>query len=622
MADIHDISTATSAEEINDLIRDAAPGSTLRFSAGNHRLDDALTVERSDIALVGAGSGDTTLTFTDLALEKNDDHAIHLDGVRTRFQGRLETDLQEGGRRLSLDRDHGLAPGDTVRLWQDNDDAFFDAIGDTSWRRVEYAELRTSMARVEAVESGEVVLDRGVHFDLEAGDTRLARLDSVDDVRLEGFSVAFELGEPDPGTFENTREALEGYQAVLMEGTVGTRLDDIEVINGPSTAFRFSKTLDPQADGITARGAFNKGSGGNGYAYEMHESYDGTLTGLEDTGMRHGLTFASWRSSVGNDIEVAFTDRDINFHGGQDHDNRVRVEQSIRDPEADDLSPSLWLNQGGESFGAITDSEANEVLFDYLVGSRRSDEVEGSDAGVYLNGGLGHDSLSGGAGNDILQGGPGDDWFDGTDHLDGGTGIDTARYTGDYGDHEVLMGEEETLILGRGSQDTLVDMEFATFGDGTTLHLASGNAFHGEPLERPEPEAVLQGQRQLPGIIEDDTDLLVTGNITSSWSSGYVAELFVQNLSTEEVVDPRVRFDLPADIDTLWNGNVEDTDGGYLVGDDTPATLEPGEAWRFAFKAYGDDQSLPDTLKAEAEGNRLQVQVLGLGDDQIEEVVG
>ncbi|TDR56249.1 cellulose binding domain-containing protein [Halomonas ventosae] len=622
MASIHDIDTGTSAEEINDLIRDAEPGSTLKFAAGNHLLDDALRVERSDIALVGAGSGDTTLTFSDRALERNDDHAIHLDGFRTRFQGRLEAGLDEGDRRLSLDRDHGLAPGDTVRLWQDNDDAFFDAIGDTSWRRVEYAELRTSMARVESVEGNDVVLDRGAHFAFEAGETRLARLDSVDDVRLEGFSVAFELGEPDAGLFTNTREALSGYDAVLLEGTVGTQLADLEVRDGPSTAFRFSKTLDPEAEGITAHGAFNKGSGGNGYAYELHESYDGTFTGLEDSGMRHGLTFASWRSSVGNDIEVAFTDRDINFHGGQDHDNRVRVEQSIRDPETDDLSPSLWINQGGESFGAITDAEANEVIFDYLIGSRRSDKIEGSDDGVYLNGGSGHDSLTGGAGNDILQGGPGNDWYDGTDLLDGGAGVDTARYADDYDDHQVLKGEEESVILGQGSQDTLVDMEFAVFGDGTTLHLASGNAFHGEPLERPEPDAVLEGDGLLPGVVDEGTELLVTGNTTSSWSSGYVAELFVQNLSDEEIVDPRVRFDLPAEIDTLWNGRVESSDDGYSVRDDDPGTLEPGEAWRFAFKAYGDDPSLPDTLQAEANGNGLQVQLLGIGESPVEEVVG
>lgn len=338
--------------------------------------------------------------------------------------------------------------------------------------------------------------------------------------------------------------------------------------------------------------------------------------------MRHGLTFASWRSSVGNDIEVAFTDRDINFHGGQDHDNRVRVERSIRDPETDDLSPSLWINRGGESFGAITGAEANEVIFDYLIGSRRDDEVEGSDDGVYLNGGRGHDSLAGGAGNDILQGGPGADWYDGTDRLDGGGGIDTARYTQAFEDHQVHIADDEVTITGQGSHDTLTDMEFAVFGDGTTLHLASGNAFHGEPLERPEPDTVLEGDGLLPGVVDEDTELLVTGNTTSSWSTGYVAELFVQNLSDEEIVDPRVRFDLPAEIDTLWNGRVETTDGGYRVRDDDPGTLEPGEAWRFAFKAYGDDQSLPDTLQAEANGNSLQVQLLGIGDSPVVEVAG
>lgn len=725
-----EVGTDTTADELQTLIDEAPAGTTLRFATGHYAFDDALLISRSDISLIGAGAGETVFTFGDHALAGSD-HAIRLDGTEKSYTGTVDNDLGEGDRQLTLSAEHDLQVGDTLRIWQDNDDAFFDEIGDMTWRKGQYAELRTSMARVESVDGDTITLDRGVHFDLEGGKTQVARMETVDNVTLEGFSVEFDLGTPDPSIFDNVMENLTGYHAVLLTGTVDTRLSDITVNDGPSTAFRFSRSLDPIAEDLEAHGAFNKGSGGNGYAYELHESYDGQFTGLEDSGMRHSLVFASWRSSVGNEVEVAFTDRDINFHGGRDHDNSVRVLSSIRDPETDGLSPSLYINERGESFGAPTDRSANEVVFDYLIGSRRDDEVQGSDDGVYLDGGLGHDVLSGGRGDDLLQGGPGNDWNDGIDWLDGGQGIDTARYTGDYADYDIGLSDNGVIITGQGSQDTLTDMEFAVFGDGITLHLASGNAFRGSPLEVPSPAEILSGGGdpdvrvtsqvtsrwstgyvaevvvenvsdddilnaevgfeltadidtlwngdltrdndrywvrddgdnalapgdswrfafkaygdesppshlaartedgqplgilgkggETPALLDDDAELLVTGNVTSQWSSGYVAEIFVENVSDDDIVDPELGFQLPAEIDTLWNGDLDMDADGYRVRDDSAPTLAPGEAWRFSFKAYGD-QSLPAEMTAQdTDGQALDVQVLGLGNTAIEEVAG
>ncbi|MCK2183722.1 cellulose binding domain-containing protein [Halomonas getboli] len=622
MSSTIEVDTSTSAAELESLIRNADAGTSFRLSAGEYRFDDSITVERSDISLMGAGADETRLTFTDEALSRDNDQAIHLDGSENVDIGTLSADADSGDRRLTLEDDPDLSVGDTVRLWQDNDDAFFDDIGDSSWRKVEYAELRTSMAKVTDVDGDQVTLDRGVRFDFSSGETRVERLDSVDNVTLKGFSLGFELGESDLSRFENVRDDLSDYHAVHLEGTVNARLDDIQVIEGPSTAFRLSRALDTRGEDLEAHGAFNKGSNGNGYAYELHESYDGVFSGLEDSGMRHGLVFASWRSSAGNEVEIASTDRDVNFHGGRDHDNSVHVRQSIRDPEADELSPALYVNEDGESFGAPTDPDANEVVFDYLIGTRREDGVQGSDDGVYLNGGLGHDRLYGGSGNDLLQGGPGDDWYDGDDRLDGGEGVDTARYTGHLDDHEIAMSDDGVIITGKGSEDTLTDVEFAVFGDGTTLHTASGNLFRGEAIDAPEPGEILDGDGTKPAILEDDAELLVTGNVTSQWSSGYVAEVFVENVSDDDIVDPQVGFDLPADLDTLWNGVVGEGDGGYRVQDNNANTLAPGEAWRFSFKAYGDD-ALPAEMSAETgSGQALDVQVLGLGNTAVEEVAG
>ena len=532
---------STTAAALQTLIDDAPSGATIELSAGDYRLDGPLTIDRSDLTLTGAGSDATRLTFTRSALDQG--HAIKLDGTADSLDlGTLDAAARQGETSIAIDAE--LEVGDTLRLWQDNDSAFLDEIGDSAWRKQEHAELRTSMAKVTAVEEGRVSLDRGVHFDFEAGKTQVERVASVDDVALSGFGIDFDIGTPDAASFQNTESELTGFKGVYLDGTTGSQLHDIEVKNGPSTAFHVSRSMDADAADISSEGALNKGSGGNGYAFELRESYDGSFTGLEDSGMRHGLVFASWRSSVDNDIEIARTDRDVNFHGGRDHGNQVRVERSLRDPESDGLSPTLWVNEEGEAFGAPTDPDANQVRFDYVVGSRRDDVIRGSDDGVYLNGGLGDDTLIGGAGNDILQSGPGDDWNDGADVLIGGGGTNTARYTSDFDAYRIDFTDDTVRIRDdKGTDDTLSDMQYAVFGDGTTLHVASRSLFNAEPMPVPDEREVLASDDGLlPPLIDDSAELVVTGNTLEEWGDGHSAEIFVENVTQETLALPdRIR---------------------------------------------------------------------------------
>lgn len=605
--------TSTTAAALQTLINDAPSGATIELSAGDYTLDKALTINRSDLTFTGAGSDNTRLTFTRDALDQG--HAIKLDGTADSLDlGTLDAAVRQGETSIAIDAE--LEVGDTLRIWQDNDSAFLDEIGDSTWRKQEHAELRTSMAKVTAVEDGRVSLDRGVHFDFEAGKTQVERVASIDDVALSGFGIDFDLGTPDAASFQNTVSELTGFKGVYLDGTTGSQLHDIEVKNGPSTAFHVSRSVDADVGDISAEGAFNKGSGGNGYAFELRESYDGTFTGLEDSGMRHGLLFASWRSSVDNDVEVAHTDRDVNFHGGRDHGNQVRVERSLRDPEADGLSPTLWVNEGGHTFGAPTDPEANQVRFDYVIGSRRDDVIHGSDDGVYLSGGRGHDTLVGGAGNDILQGGPGNDWYGGHNTLHGGKGTDSALFTQNFERYDIRFeGDTVEVRDDMNSVDTLSDIQYAVFGDGTTLHVASRNLFDAEPISTPSEEDVLSSDGLLPPLIDDTADLVVTGNITSEWDDGHVAEIFVENVTSETLAVPELRVELSDELDTLWNGEHSREGDAYHIGDSRD--LAPGEAWRFAYRAYGHDKRLPESVEADD----LELQLLGMDAPHYDEAL-
>ncbi|QTP54587.1 hypothetical protein HNO51_07760 [Billgrantia sulfidoxydans] len=625
----------TTAAELQALIDDAPEGATLHLAAGDYRFDAMIAISRSDISIVGAGRGETRITFTDEALAAGDSHAFLVESKATQFAGYLQQNAALGDDTLSLKTDHGLQAGDTVRIWQDNTEEYFAEIGDTSWQKLN-APLRTSMAKVVSVDGGTVMLDRGVHFDFDGGAAKIQRYDALENVTLRGFTLGYELGTPDKASFSNTLPDLAGYQAIKLNGTVAAHLSDIEVVNGPSTAFEFALSLDLHADSLGAHGAFNKGSGGNGYAFELRESYDGTLSNLEDSGMRHSVLFASWRSSVGNDIHVTSTDRDINFHGGQDHGNSVHVERSLRDADSDGLSPVVWYNDGGETFGAITEAGANQITFDYVIGSRRDDTIQGTDNGVYLDGALGHDTLIGGAGNDILRGGRGNDV------LDGGAGIDTAHMEQNHDAYTVRFDDDGSIHMAGGSEDTdtLVGIERVLFADGIMLDVATRTLSQGEVPSAPTPEEILAGAEEdmsdiavsspISDVLEsgaeiaDETvtaptitasDMEVGLSVVSRWTSGYVMRVEIANHSASDVASPEISFTLPAEITTFYGATLLARDGDtYRIAYDGSDTLKADGVMRFSFKAYAPVSEAPTSLTLNGTGLTLHPEDLVAGE--------
>ncbi len=625
------IGPRVTAEELERIISVAPEGGTVRLTEGEFIFNDSITVNRSDVALSGAGAGKTQITFSEAALANDPLHGIFFKGGGTTSVGHLLANAAEGSRTLALGSGHRLSVGDTVRIFQDNDPEYLAQLGGSTWVGDQNSALRTSMAKVVSVEGDTITLDRGVHFDFAADAAQVQRINTLENVALEGMTIGYQLGTPDPGAFTNVLPSLERYRAVDFDRTFQSRIEDVQVINGPSQAFEINRSLDITADGLQAHGAFNKGSGGNGYAYELRESYDGNFTHLEDTGMRHSVLFASWRSSVGNDIQVDFTDRDINFHGGPDHGNTVRVDQSIRDPAVDAMSTTLWINQGGETFGAPTDPQANEAVFEYVIGSRRNDVVQGTNDGVYLDGALGHDTLTGGIGNDLLQGGRGNDI------LEGQEGSDTAFFTSAFGYYQISRLSDGRLFLDGNSDDEILDgVERAIFADGTQYNVQTGSVSQGAIPQVPSPDAIVndnamasiqayEGEVASPAAVglpmgnistlsfpnelhtdspqaisesgknesELSTQTQVSGNLTSVWEGGYTAEVFVTNTSSMAIVDPSLIFDLPGEIHTLWNGTLTRDDGRYRISDDNSVTLQPGESWRFEYKVYDNSQTLP-----------------------------
>ncbi|GGC11241.1 hypothetical protein GCM10011363_29880 [Marivita lacus] len=452
------VHTDISAQALEAMIRNVDAGTVFQLEAGTYRFDATIDIDRSDVALIGAGSGQTRI---ELPSNLNKEAFDIGDGART-GDFTLASNVVQGYKILELNAAHSFVAGDFIYLARESTEAFYDSIGDETWRNTDVA-LRTSIAEVSSVTGNTVTLKDGVHFDFTTSETRVQEIDMAQNVTLGGFEIDYGLGHADPSAFDNRLSGYNRDAVIQVEGTSQLNLFDIVAKDIPSLGVNVALSTYVAADGLTMTGAHNKGSGGNGYALQIRDVYDSSFVNLWDMDMRHSVVFASWRSAADNLVHVTRTDRDINFHGGRDHGNTVWVDESVRDANSDIIAPTLFLNEFGTHYGSVTDADANQTRFGKVIGTRLGDEVQGYDNGSWLDGRGGNDTLTGGSSNDVLIGG------DGRDLLTGGAGEDMAIYTGNFSDFRItdLGGGLIQLDDRAGSQSRdAVDVEWAVFDDG------------------------------------------------------------------------------------------------------------------------------------------------------------
>jgi len=447
---------SATAAELQTLIDTAPPGSTITLGAGSYAFDRTVVIARDDIAVVGTGSDDVTINVpSDLG-----ESAFEISGGRRTEISALAEPVAQGQDTLHFATGHGIEAGDHLYLERDNTAAFLAEIGDTQW--LNDSSLRTSIVEVDHVDGTTVHLVGGVHFDFDTAETRVYDIDLLEDVVLGGFTVDYGLGAADPSLFQNTLPDYARSAVIEVDGAAGAIITDIAAHDVPSLGLNLLASTELDISGTTFTGAHNKGTGGNGYAIQIRDVYDSTISNHSDADMRHSILFSSWRSAAGNEVHVASTDRDINFHGGRDHDNTVHVTTSIRDADSDVIGESLVINSTGFAYGAPTDIDANTVLFETLVGSRLADDVTGHDGGSFLDGAGGDDTLRGGAGDDSLAGGIGDD------SILGGDGVDRAIFSGLSNGYRITGidgGFEIEDMIGDQGLDVVRDVEFLVFDD-------------------------------------------------------------------------------------------------------------------------------------------------------------
>lgn len=152
----------------------------------------------------------------------------------------------------------------------------------------------------------------------------------------------------------------------------------------------------------------------------------------------------------------------------------------FKKPHAAKPGPGNDYLLGTEKTDLIDGLTGNDTLLglggdDTLLGSVGADSLDGSSGNDSLTGNAGRDTLLGDGGNDILEGGAhGDQMSGGTgdDTLDGGTGRDTAIYGGGQQNYNVTFDAASGMwavedAAGDEGTDGLRDIEVLQFADAT-----------------------------------------------------------------------------------------------------------------------------------------------------------
>lgn len=452
----YSVSTGVSAEQLNTLIADAAPGAIIILEDGTHEFSQTIVISRDDITLKGQSEAGTILNFT--FPKGTGGNAIEVTGGERTALTSLNNSTSLGANQITLTDASGLSVGDVIYISQPNTEEY---LLENGWTNVSFEDadarpFREMIVRIEAIDGNTLTLASELAYEFEAGVTQIFTTDLLENVQLSDFTVTsgVEL-EPNYYDFVNLLPEYLNTSVILIQGADGIALSGISILDAPSSAFDFRSTIDLIADNLYVNGSYNLGTAGNGYGVNLYETFDATITDIEIFNVRHAVLFSSWNAEVGNYIEVTETNRDINFHGSPDMNNEVVVLQAELDYDPAQHTGSgngFWdIVSGGGSRHANIDIYANnDVVFAYAEGSTGTEIIYGADVDSYLDGGGSQDLIIGGDGNDIIIGGTSQDV------LTGGGGADIFAFT--LGDSYDVITDfsgdaENDLILISGNPD-------------------------------------------------------------------------------------------------------------------------------------------------------------------------
>ena len=418
------ISLGTTAEELNEIIADAAEGTVLVLAEGTHIFDQGLVIDRDNITLRGESETGTIIEFD--FEPGSEGHGIEIQGGSKQYLSYAVEDASAGSNQLVLHQGHSAEVGTKLYITQPNTQDYLAENGwnNVSWEDADERPFREFISEVIAVDGNTVTLASELPYDFDAIATSVREIDLIEGIVLADFTVTHAIDRVNNVyDFANVLPEFQNTASIMVQGTYGADFQNISILDAPSNGFDIRSSLDFTGNNLLVDGANNLGGGGNGYGIQLYETFGSTITDTDIFDVRHAVLFSSWNAETGNVIELSATNRDINFHGSPDTGNTVTVANAIMDYDPSQNTGNTrgyWdiVSEGGRSHANTDYYENNTVRFGHAEGSDGYETIYGWDEGAYLSGNNGWDTLFGGLGSDILIGGTG------KDNLHGGEGDD------------------------------------------------------------------------------------------------------------------------------------------------------------------------------------------------------
>ncbi len=483
---IYAVRDSIKTTDLTKIIDGAPKNAVIEFDVGVFKFTEAVRINRSDIILRGAGEDKTFFTGS----MKSPESIFDIRGATGRETTVIDSDVRQGDTIIKVKEGGNFRSGDIIYISEENDREFMQTpipddleddpyLGSSTKQAIldagslygnaRYLDqpYRESWAEIERVDGDTIYLKHAVAHDMDGGDAVVQKMDPLENVRLEAFTIRHFPGEPDPAAFENAAPELR-VDAMKISKVHRLAIENVSIINAGADGIDLRGALEASVDRLTIIGAHNKGGGGSGYGLHVGETFYSDFSNLTIMDVRHALAFNSWSSEAYNNFHILETNRDVNYHGGIDHSNTVTVDKSVLN-YYDNENDAWKLVSSGSTIHPYTDIDANTNVFGHAVGADRNDTVCGWDTGAYLDGGEKSDRLYGGAGDDILIGGADNDF------LRGNGGADTFVFANGFGDdviYDLNVDEGDFLDFADGLRQ---DLTFTQDGDDVLIQVVGAD---------------------------------------------------------------------------------------------------------------------------------------------------
>lgn len=333
---------------LNTLIQwlSAYPNSEILLPSGVIDLSEPILINKSDLRIKGQGQNKTVLRSR-IAGEAA---VLDIRGIKHNAQYSVSAEAQLLAKPTDID-EH-----DWVLLQIPNTENFLTQLGSEVWSE-QYPYVRQQITRVEAIsERGDLRIKDSWLFE-PTNDMTLRMLSPVQNVVIEKLSIEQLVNDSaariDANAYENS---YPDHRVDAISVFVGydITIRDLDIRNAGRHPMNWEYCYRCRAKRLLVDGAWNKGSGGNGYI-RFNKTFNSQISDSEIYNIRH-IVF-QW-AAANNRIDSVKTNVDINFHGGfSQHNVAKRVSTHLRKGH---LWPAVYVTPNDAKW-APPDGAGNRV---------------------------------------------------------------------------------------------------------------------------------------------------------------------------------------------------------------------------------------------------------------------